>query len=84
MQLEGLGREGMNDSNHTAKKHEEHDIDLELHFKQNGLSDQAYAKIAHDVASGDISTKLLINCGDNKRDDCRLLQIYVDSKTSIY
>ena len=66
MQLNDVdsGREGLDDSNHTTNVY--HDVDLESHLKTNGLSDQAFSKVAEDVASGDINAKMLMNCGENE------------------
>ena len=44
-------KEKIEDSNETTKK--QNDVDLEEHFKENGLSDQACSKIAHDVINGE-------------------------------
>ena len=60
----------MDDTTVTSRKPKrENEVDLPEHFKQNGLSDQAYSKIARDVASGDINAKMLMNCGENELND---------------
>ena len=68
MQLDDLGREGIDDSAVTSiiRGKTEDEVDLEEHFKKNGLSDQSYSKISNHVKSGDINVKILINCDDNE------------------
>ena len=56
-----LDREGINDSQQTSGS-----INLEEHFKQQGLSAKAYAKISEDVESGDMNVDILVEFDENE------------------
>ena len=56
-----LDREGINDSKATTGE-----VDLQSHFKQHGLSNKAYQKMASDVESGDMNESILIECNENE------------------
>ena len=72
MQLEGLDREGVNDSNLETGAHQQqqviHDeqVNLKQHLLNSGLSPRAFTKIADDVASGDMNANMLTVCGDDE------------------
>ena len=56
-----LDREGVDESQATSGM-----INLADHFKQNGLSANAYAKISEDVESGDMNVDILTEFDENE------------------
>lgn len=75
MQLDQKGHEGIDGSKHTQvvqsqQQHKrEEEFDMEKYLKNHGVSNQAYYKMARDVASGDINKKMLMDCDDNELND---------------
>ena len=68
MQLDQEQREGIDESSLTQQKCKEK-FDLGKYFKQHGVSAQAYAKMADDVASGDMNQNVLMDCEENELND---------------
>ena len=66
MQLDE-GLEGIDESNVTRSGDEKntHDISLEDRFENNGLSRNAYNKLANDIKNGDLNVTMLIGCNEN-------------------
>ena len=67
MQLDQSGCEGIDDLTATTQKQDQDsEVDLEQHFKKNGLSNQAFSKMSKDAQNGDINVNMLINCNENE------------------
>ena len=56
-----LDREGVDDSAVTSNR-----VDLEKHFKEHGLSNTAYMKIARDISNGDMNVDILVKFTENE------------------